>query len=422
MFFEVSREHHDSPLRPALRVVDRDENRLHELDVLRGGAMFGVLFVNIMVFAGDAGYGLARSRFDRIVAAVRDNTFNGKAYLVLALVFGYSFGLQMRTADALPKRKRAMTRRLFALTVLGFAHGVLLYRFDILFAYGLLGYLAFRWRQLSTRAVLAICAALSLLGSWTLLRSIDTRGLARYGPGVALERYRNGSLVELIELHIHNHLANVTGEIARQWPFAMVAILLGVLAERHNLILRLKLPSPLRTALRGLGIIGAGLLVFSALPIKGSYPLPVEMLFQTAPLALAIGVATTIAASLCSGNALTRSLAGIGRMSLSAYLMQSVVCTTVLYGFGFGLARYFSPTVQLLFTIGFFVVQTALCRWWMTAHGRGPVEELVRRWSTMPALRYRLRRARDPFAPGPLQVGAVSPPLRDANQRVDAHR
>jgi uncharacterized protein len=384
---ESFREHHDSPLRPALRVVDRDEKRLRELDVLRGLAMFGVLFVNVMVFAGDAGYGAAVTPVDRVVEWVRDTTFNGKAYLILAMVFGYSLGLQMRTAEAIPKRKRAMTRRLVALTVLGFAHGLLLYRFDILFAYGLLGYLAYRCRKLSTRALLALIATLTVFAAWVLLQSIDTRGLARVGPAVAIERYRSGSLSELIELHVHNHLANVTGEMTRQWPFAMAAILLGVLAERHNLVLRLKSPSPLRRGLGFVGVVGGALLLFSTLPIETPLPLVVDMVFQAAPLAFAIGVVTAVAATLRDGRVLSRAVGQVGRMSLSTYLMQSVICTTALYGFGFGLARFFTPIVQLAFTIVLFGLQIVFCRRWMATHRRGPIEELVRRWSNVPALR-----------------------------------
>ncbi len=401
-------EHHDSPLRPALRVVDRDEKRLRELDVLRGTAMFGVLFVNIMVFAGDAGFGMAKTPVDRVIEWVRDTTFNGKAYLILAIVFGYSLGLQMRTAEALPKRKRAMTRRLIALTVLGFAHGVLLYRFDILFAYGLLGYLAYRCRKLSTKALLALFSALMVFGAWALLRSIDTRGLARYGPSVAMERYRNGSLAELIELHVHNHLANVTGEMTRQWPFAMAAILLGVLGERHNLMLRLKYPSTLRRALGLVGAAGTALLLFSTLPIETPYPLVVNMVFQAAPLAFAVGVVTVVASTRCDGSVLSRAVSQVGRMSLSTYLLQSVVCTTVLYGFGFGLAHIFTPVVQLVFTVVFFCLQVVFCQRWMAAHQRGPVEELVRRWSNVPA--HRLRSARPARSPRPTVVGSFGEP------------
>ena len=343
--------------------------------------MFGVLFVNIMVFAGDAGYGIGKTRIDRVIEWIRDTTFNGKAYLVLAMVFGYSLGLQMRTAESLPKRKRAMTRRLIALATLGFAHGVLLYRFDILFAYGFLGYLAYRWRQFSTKTLFALSAALTVLGTWVLLRSIDTRGLARYGPSVAMERYRNGSLIKLIELHVQNHLANVTGEMTRQWPFVMAAILLGVLAERHNLIQRLKAPGPVRRLLGFVGLIGGTLLLYASLPIESSYPMVVEMVFQAAPLAFAVGVITVVTATLREGSILTVALGQIGRMSLSVYLMQSVVCTTVLYGFGFGLAQFFTPVVQLVFTVGLFGIQMAICHRWMAVHQRGPVEELVRRWS-----------------------------------------
>ena len=72
-------------------------------------------------------------------------------------------------------------------------------------------------------------------------------------------------------------------------------------------------------------------------------------------------------------------------MSLSVFLVQSVVCTTILYGYGFGRADQFTPTVQVVFTITFFALQAAACRYWLNRHPRGPVETLLRRCTGIPA-------------------------------------
>lgn len=347
--------------------------------------MFGVLLVNLMVFTGDAGAGTAVTDLDQILAWTRDTAFNGKSYLVLAMVFGYSLGLQMRVVGTVPERRRALTRRLVALAFLGVLHGLLLYRYDILFAYGVLGYIAYLLRRHSTKTLLALCAGLTVAGSWALLRSIDTRGFARFGPAVAVERYRNGSIFDLIELHIRNHLANVTGEMIRQWPFAFTAILLGVLAERHDVVSSLKSPGPLRFILGLTGVIGGTVLVLTSLPGERSFGVVMNVVSPVSPLAFAIGVTTGVAALMNMHSWPARVFSSIGRMSLTVYLTQSIVCTTVLYGFGFGLARLFRPTVQLFFTVALFSVQAVLCHLWMQRYRRGPVEALVRRWAGTPS-------------------------------------
>jgi uncharacterized protein len=378
------REHHDSPLRPTLREIDRDTHRIAVLDVLRGAAMFGVLFVNLMVFVDDAGVGVPRTALDRFITEIRDNAFNGKCYLILATVFGYSLGLQMRVAGSIPDRRRALTRRLVGLTVLGLAHGLLLYRFDILFAYGILGYLAYRLRHTSSRTIGSIVGALLTVGTWALLHPVDTRGLARYGPALAVDRYRNGTLIGLIQLHLHNHLANVTGEILSQWPFALAAILLGLLGERYDLMRTIRDLRLARTTLLLVGLISTLIIIAGTLPFDLVPPGLLNLVTPVSAFGFDLGAITVIATRVRISSRFARSLSLVGRMSLSVYLMQSIVCATVLYGFGLGLADHFSPTVQALFSVTFFAVQVAGCHWWLRSHRRGPVEALLRRCTGTP--------------------------------------
>jgi uncharacterized protein len=70
-----------------------------------------------------------------------------------------------------------------------------------------------------------------------------------------------------------------------------------------------------------------------------------------------------------------------GRMSLSCYLLQSVVFSITLYGFGLGLFRWFTPTVQTLYLAGFLTIEIQLARWVLQRYSRGPIETLVDRWA-----------------------------------------
>jgi uncharacterized protein len=61
-------------------------------------------------------------------------------------------------------------------------------------------------------------------------------------------------------------------------------------------------------------------------------------------------------------------------MSLTNYVMQSIVGSFIYYGFGLGLYKYTGATISLLIGITLFLLQITFCRWWMKSHTHGPLE------------------------------------------------
>ena len=75
-------------------------------------------------------------------------------------------------------------------------------------------------------------------------------------------------------------------------------------------------------------------------------------------------------------------LAPVGRMAFTNYLMQSLVFSLVLSGFGLGMARHWDFAALVAFGLAFFfVVQLPLSRWWLSHHEQGPLEALWRRFT-----------------------------------------
>ena len=70
-------------------------------------------------------------------------------------------------------------------------------------------------------------------------------------------------------------------------------------------------------------------------------------------------------------------LAAAGRMPLTNYLMQTAICTTLFYGWGFDLWGKVGPAAEfgLAFVI-FFAVQVPWSVWWLKRNDRGPLEAL----------------------------------------------
>jgi uncharacterized protein len=79
-----------------------------------------------------------------------------------------------------------------------------------------------------------------------------------------------------------------------------------------------------------------------------------------------------------SWERLLRWLAPAGRMALSNYLLQSLVCTLIFYGYGLGYFERLSRAWQVPFVLALFVVQVLLSHAWLKRYRFGPMEWLWR--------------------------------------------
>ena len=75
----------------------------------------------------------------------------------------------------------------------------------------------------------------------------------------------------------------------------------------------------------------------------------------------------------------TDRLAAVGRLALTNYLLQTVVVTTALYGYGLGWYGRVDFLSGLGLSVVIFAAQVVASHWWVTRWGSGPVERLWRR-------------------------------------------
>ena len=73
-----------------------------------------------------------------------------------------------------------------------------------------------------------------------------------------------------------------------------------------------------------------------------------------------------------------RPIAALGRMALSNYLAQSVVCALIFYGYGFGLFGRLAPAPAAALGLCVYAGQVAFSVWWLKRHQFGPFEWLWR--------------------------------------------
>ena len=75
---------------------------------------------------------------------------------------------------------------------------------------------------------------------------------------------------------------------------------------------------------------------------------------------------------------LTRRLAAVGRMALTNYLAQTVICTFIFFGWGLGYFAQIERKWLPLFVVGVWVLQLMWSPWWLARYRFGPAEWLWR--------------------------------------------
>ena len=85
----------------------------------------------------------------------------------------------------------------------------------------------------------------------------------------------------------------------------------------------------------------------------------------------------------------TRPLAAVGRTAFSNYILQTVICTLIFYGHGFGLFGSVERIGQIAIVLAVWVVQLLLSTWWLRRFRYGPLEWLWRSVTYMQPVPFR---------------------------------
>ncbi len=370
------------------------------VDALRGFALLGIVIVNSAAMAsawyGSGTHDPAFSQpLDELLRRLVSALFETKFYLLFSFLFGYSFTLQMASAERegasfLPR----YFRRLGGLALFGIAHAALLFQGDILLTYALLGLLLLAGRNLrpSTASRLAICLLLAAVAGWSALawlaslqpQHIDF-GLLHTQAAAITEAYRQSPASVVAQ-----HLCDIRDGVAFvllfvQAPCALACFLFGLAAGKSGAMNRLAAsPALLRRHLAwtaGIGLFGALAYVQPALhdgsEHRALWALVIDL--ATAPFLTA---AWTLGMLLLfrsgPGRHLQSALAPAGRLALTHYLGQSLVGALVFTGWGWARIGHWSPLATLLFAVGLWMLQVLLSRYWLRRFAYGPAEWLLR--------------------------------------------
>jgi len=400
------------PLTPASRIV--------EIDMVRGFALFGVLLVNMYNFGAES---IAwNSTGDQVAFAFMRVFLQSKSWVLFAMLFGFGFALQLQRGDARNPRSRFVyLRRLAVLFAFGTAHA-LLFDGDILMLYAELGLGLLLVHRLPTQVLLVLAVGLMLVFPVTRLaleperEEVESVVEAR----AELERarqtdvYATGSLAEVVADNASAIPADPLEDIGTpESGLAVFAMFLfgfavgrsGALRDIPGHVIRIV---HVRNWGLGLGLAAmvgervlaatTGYTVFRPQQAGAGAQLAGDLVFAFGAPALALGYAATLvlAAQTPRGKAVLAPLAAVGRLALTAYLTQTLIFSTLFYGYGFGQIFCLGPVSVTAWAVVIFGAQVVACNWWSRRFRFGPVEWM---WRSLTYLEWQPLRLRNDLTP-----------------------
>jgi uncharacterized protein len=154
--------------KPAFLAPVRPEERIHALDLLRGWAMFGVLWSNLNDWYGTRD---PVTKLDGALAWTQQWLVEERFFTLLCFLFGAGFAIQLlRAGDRGVDVKSTYTRRSVSLLAIGLFHGLVIWSGDILTIYALVSFALVMFRTASAKRALISAAVI-----WLFAREIITR-------------------------------------------------------------------------------------------------------------------------------------------------------------------------------------------------------------------------------------------------------
>jgi uncharacterized protein len=388
----------------SLNAIDVDE-RIGLIDALRGFALFGVLIANLPVLSGadylpeDLASRLPTAGADKIVERIIAFLIDGKFITLFSFLFGVGFSIQLERARRAGLGVSRYARRLGVMLALGVAHATLIWWGDILTVYALLGFVLLLFRRASDRTLViwgfALIASRFFGGLlwWLVGRHFQPNHIwFRIFPTII-----DGDVGEVVHMHTRAWIAmNFGTPLSPFWNLPLLGnMLLGywfgrkaLLADpaQHARFFRRLFGIALTLAALGAASMGVMYWHQGAHPMHGRQQLSLlTQLFSAGMHIETMALAATYLSAIAllwrrprARRALER-LVPIGRMCVTNYLSQSVICTLLFYhAYGVGLAGGAGFLGIFGFGVGLYTIQVIVSRTWLTYYRFGPVEWLWR--------------------------------------------
>ena len=379
------------------------KKRINSIDALRGFALIGIMLLHCMERFDLTLAPVVESPFwQAIDTAVYDSLyflFSGKSYAMFSLLFGLSFFMQMESqaAKGVDFRGRFLWR-LALLFLFGYING-LVYMGEFFMVYAVLGVFLIPLYKVPTRWLLVLCVLLFLqipaVISFVSLLSDNVANeptaAAAYMDRLferAADVFINGSLMDVLSFNTFD------GQSAKcLWVFNNFRYLqlLGLFIA-GMLIGRQGIHKSDEKMVKYSHLFLPYCLAFWAVFYAVAFLLPVwgvdgfalrvgQTLFKTygnLGQMMVYFCGFTLLYYRYKGQKVLDRIAPVGRMSVTNYMVQSIVGVSLFYGFGGNFAVEFNYLQSFLLGAAFCVIQIAYSNWWIKRFYYGPMEWLWR--------------------------------------------
>ncbi len=380
--------------------------RIAAIDVLRGIAILGILPMNMQIFALHPAivfYPYAGEFTDatNIAAWTFLRIFIGSTDLyIFSMLFGA--GILMVEASQTPREAVGLHyRRMAVLLVFGLAHAYLIWAGDILVTYAIVGSLVFLLRGL--RPLL-----LTIIGTVAFLVPIFLLALAHFvvpqlpsewqtgirdtfiPTAAAVEEFNRsygGSWLSQLSHRASDAIANQTVNVLliMGW-IAGGMMLIGMAMQKTSLLKAVSRSRTYAALIAPAVVLGLPLLLYSFVWNSArEWRIPDGFFLGLFFREFAYGL---IAIGWVGGVMLlghqgwlgkwSSPLSAVGRMALSNYLLQSIICSLIFYGHGLGRVGQIDHVGQLWITAIIWTGQLIASPIWLSYFRFGPAEWLWR--------------------------------------------
>jgi len=375
------------------------EKRIFSIDVLRGLAVLGILIMNIQSYALPASAYINPTSYDPSSLVNYDlwvyllsHIFaNGKFLAIFSMLFGA--GIIMISNKAKKEQMRSgelQSKRLLWLLIIGILHAYLLWYGDILVAYAICGFFMFMFRSRRAKTLFRLGILFLVIGSAISLvlgYSVPFWELAEF------EQLRADiwlptaeSHAEEIEFYRSNWERQMFLRAPKAFEMQTVVFLSDTFWKVSGLMLlgmafykkRVFTAKQSRKYYRKMVIYGIGLglpLVAIGLIVNFHYDWEFRksyyyfsQLNYWGSVLMAIGYIgfIMILVKLNATNWIFTRLSQVGKLALTNYLMQSVICSFIFYGHGMAMFADLDRAFLALIVLAIWLIQIAFSHFWLS--------------------------------------------------------
>jgi len=370
------------------------QDRVVAIDLMRGFSLLGIFIVNMLAFHSPYYYINPYTWFtnlsDKQTFQWIDVMLQGSVYPLFSMLFGYGLMMQF-----LKSQQRGFSflligvRRLSILLGIGILHAFLIWSGDILISYALCGFIVILLLRLSSTWLLVVALPLYLIPNFGLafISYLVAQSGQVFYAGVqeiesSIKAFATGSWTDIfIQRAADWSYANIeSGSLFLIFITIFPYMLIGAAAAKAKLIERTSDKKMFWTILTVIALaVGYSIKVLPFTSGADFFTMFVQDIFGGPLVAIGYAGLITLICQMTVFRKLLMPVAKVGRMSMTTYLTQSVIATTIFYSYGFGLYGKMDVLTGTWLAVGIFILQIIFAELWFTKFKQGPIEMIWKR-------------------------------------------